>query len=192
MLSRDHIFCGDDLEASVSTAEYIRNTLAFAHRALTDATNGTDEQLHFVPERGSHSIAWCLWHTTRIEDVIINARGRQEPQIWTEDWAARTGLPFEGNGNGMPDDEAREVHITDIDAFREYQRTVFQHTDDYLGSITDDELAREIPRRDGGTETLGEAISLHMIGHFNGHRGEINLLRGMQGMPTVLQREGTH
>ena len=31
-----------------------------------------------------------------------------------------------------------------------------------------------------------------MVGHFNGHRGEINILRGMQGMPTVLLVEGTH
>jgi hypothetical protein len=31
-----------------------------------------------------------------------------------------------------------------------------------------------------------------MLGHFNGHRGEINALRGMQGMPTVLAAIGTH
>ena len=176
----------------MSTVEYIRNTLAFAHRALTDACNGTPEQLHFVPEQGSHSIAWCLWHTARIEDVIINSRARQAETVWNEDWSRRTGLPLEGNGNGMSDEEARGVRIADIDAFREYQQTVFRQTDEYLATIDDAELTREIPRRAGGTESLGEAISLHMIGHFNGHRGEINLLRGMQGMPTVLQREGTH
>jgi hypothetical protein len=52
----------------MSTVDYIKNTLDFVHRALADARNGTDEQLHFVPEEGSHSIAWCLWHTARIED----------------------------------------------------------------------------------------------------------------------------
>ena len=41
-------------------------------------------------------------------------------------------------------------------------------------------------------ESVGEAISLHMLGHFNGHRGEINTLRGLQGMPTVLAAQGTH
>lgn len=176
----------------MSTVEYIRNALAFAHRALTDACNGTPEQLHFVPEGGSHSIAWCLWHTVRVEDAIIHGRARGASPVWNDEWAQRTGLPVEGNGNGMPDEQAREVRIADIEAFREYQQTVFRQTDEYLASIADEELAREIPRRDGSTETLGEAISLHLIGHFNGHRGEINLLRGMQGMPTVLQREGTH
>jgi uncharacterized damage-inducible protein DinB len=172
--------------------EYIKNLLAFAHRALADATNGTPEQLHFVPEHGSHSIAWCLWHTARVEDLVINARARQAPQVWNEEWAERTGLPFEGMGTGMSDDEASEIRVKDIEALRAYQQAVWKQTEEYLNSITDEDLEKEVPRRDGGTETIGQGISLHMLGHFNGHRGEINLLRGMQGMPTVLQREGTH
>ncbi|HEU0074628.1 MAG TPA: DinB family protein [Dehalococcoidia bacterium] len=176
----------------METVDFIRNSLSFAHRALADACNGTPKQLHFVPEHGSHSIAWCLWHTARIEDLIINARSRQAPQVWNEDWANRTGLPFEGMGTGMSDDEASEIRIEDIDAFRAYQEAVWKQTEEYLSSITDEDLQSERQRRDGGIETIGQGISLHMLGHFNGHRGEINMLRGMQGMPTVLQREGTH
>lgn len=176
----------------MDTVEYIKNSLSFAHRALTDACNGTPEQLHFVPEGGSHSIAWCLWHTARIEDVIINSRSRGEPLIWNEQWADRVGLPFEGTGNGMSDDEAQQIRVKDMDAFRAYQEAVWSQTEEFLNSITDQDLQRPIPRRDGSTETIAQAISLHMIGHFNGHRGEINLLRGMQGMPTVLVVEGTH
>jgi uncharacterized damage-inducible protein DinB len=176
----------------MDTLDYIKTNLAFAHRALADARNGTPEQLHFVPPHGSHSIAWCLWHTARVEDLIINARSRQAPQVWNEDWASRIGLPFEGMGTGMSDEEAAQITIKDMDAFREYQEAVWQQTDDYLNSITADDLQAERPTRDGGTETIGQGISLHMLGHFNGHRGEINMLRGMQGMPTVLQREGTH
>lgn len=176
----------------MDTVDYITNSLSFAHRALADARNGTPEQLHFVPQNGSHSIAWCLWHTARVEDLIINARSRRAPQVWNERWAERTGLPFDGMGTGMSDEEAIRVTIKDMDAFREYQEAVWKQTEEYLNSITADELQREIPTRDGGSETVGQGISLHMLGHFNGHRGEINMLRGMQGMPTVLQREGTH
>jgi uncharacterized damage-inducible protein DinB len=175
----------------MTTVDYIRNTLDFVHRALIDARNGTDEQLHFVPDAGSHSIAWCIWHTARIEDLIINLRIRGEQPVWSEEWAERTGLPFDGFGTGMSDDEAQEIHIDSMDAFAEYQEAVFAQTAAYLESADDDELQREVPAREG-TETVGQAISLHMLGHFNGHRGEINTLRGMQGMPTVLVREGTH
>ena len=175
----------------MSTVDYMKKSLAFAHNALADARNGTDEQLHFVPEAGSHSIAWCLWHTTRVEDLIMNARIREQPQVWSDEWAERIGLPSEGFGTGQSDDEAQEVRITDMDAFTEYQEAVWAQTAEFFDSLTDEELEREVPARQG-TESVGEAISLHMLGHFNGHRGEINTLRGMQGMPTVLAAQGTH
>ena len=172
--------------------EFLKNTIAFTHRACADATNGTDEQVHFVPEHGSHSIAWCLWHAARVENIVNKERGRKAPEVWSEQWASRPGLPFEGMGTSMSDREAQVIHIADRDAFREHQNAVWKQTEELLNSITDEDPERLITTRDGGTETLGEGISLHMVGHFNGHRGEINILRGMQGMPTVLLVKGTH
>ncbi len=174
----------------MSTVEFIQRSLDFAHAALIDARNGSDEQLHFVPEHGSHSIAWCLWHTSRVEDLVMsNVSG--QPPIWDEEWAERTGLPFKGFGTGMSDDEAQEIQITDLDALGGYQEAVFERTRQFLADASDEDLERQIPARNG-TESVGEAISLHMMGHFNGHRGEINTLRGMQGMPTVMAAQGTH
>ena len=174
----------------MSTVAFIQRSLDFTHAALIDARNGTDEQLHFVPEHGSHSIAWCLWHTTRVEDLIVS-RVTGESPVWDEEWASRTGLPFDGFGTNMSDEDAQQIYVTDIEALAGYQETVFARTEQFLANATDEDLEREIPARNG-TESVGEAISLHMMGHFNGHRGEINTLRGMQGMPTVMAAQGTH
>lgn len=176
---------------SRNTVDFIQRGLTFAHAALADARNGTEEQLHFVPDQGSHSIAWCLWHTARVEDLIMNGRVRGRDVIWNAEWAERTGLPVDGFGTGMTDDDARRVRITNMKAFEEYQEALWSATDDFLAGASDDELEREVPAG-RGTETVGESISLHMLGHFNGHRGEINTLRGMQGMPTVMAAQGTH
>ena len=174
----------------MSTVDFIQRSLEFTHAALVDARNGTDAQLHFVPEQGSHSVAWCLWHTARVEDLIIG-RVTGGPQVWSEEWAEQTGLPFDGFGTGMSDEDAQQVHVTDMDALSGYQDAVFARTSQFLADATDQDLEREVPARNG-TESVGEAISLHMMGHFNGHRGEINTLRGMQGMPTVMAAQGTH
>lgn len=174
----------------MSTVGFIQRSLEFTHAALVDARNGTEEQLHFVPDHGSHSIAWCLWHTSRVEDLIMS-RVTGEAPVWNEEWASRTGLPFDGIGTNMSDDEAQGVQITDIGALAGYQDAVFERTAQYLADASDEDLERVIPAR-VGTESVGEAISLHMMGHFNGHRGEINTLRGMQGMPTVMAAQGTH
>ena len=174
----------------MSTVQFIERSLDFTHAALKDARNGTDEQLHFVPPDGSHSIAWCLWHTSRVEDLVIsNVTG--QPNVWNEDWAEKTGLPFKGFGTGMSDDDAQGIHVANIDALAGYQDAVFERTAEFLANASDEDLERQIPARNG-TESVGEAISLHMMGHFNGHRGEINTLRGMQGMPTVMAAQGTH
>ena len=175
----------------MTTVDYMKKSLAFAHRALTDARNGTPEQLNFVPDAGSHSIAWCLWHTARVEDMITNAFIQKQPQVWSDEWAERIGLPAQGFGTGQSNDEAQQVHIRDMDAFIAYQDAVWQKTAEYLDKATDADLEVELQGRNG-PESAGDAISLHMLGHFNGHRGEINTLRGMQGMPPVLAVEGTH
>jgi len=178
-------------KGAISTVDFIKRNLDFAHRALTDAANGTDAQLHFVPADGSHSIAWCLWHTARVEDLIVNARIGGGAPIWNDEWAQRTGLPGEGFGAGMSDDGAQTIHINDMRAFVEYRDAVWASSAKFLDGATDEELAREVPSRNG-SETVAESIGLHVLGHFNGHRGEINTLRGMQGMLTVLAVEGTH
>ena len=176
----------------MSRVKHIKWSLDFVHRALRDACNGTNEQIHFVPESGSHSIAWCLWHTTRIEDLIVNLVIRESGTVWNEKWAKWTGLPFDGFGTGQSDEDAQKVQIIDMKSFKMYQDIVWQDTDKLLKGLKDEDLTRQVKKPDGGTESIDESISLHMLGHFNGHRGEMNLLRGMQGMDPLLIQEGTH
>ena len=93
-------------QGTMSMVDFIKSNLDFARRALTDAANGTDEQLHFIPSHGSHSIAWCLWHTARVEDLLMNAVIGGGAPSWNDKWAQRTGLPGEGIGTSMSDDDA--------------------------------------------------------------------------------------
>src|SRR5579871_2179461 len=123
-----------------TTVAFVQRGLTFAHAALKDARNGTEEQLHFVPPNGSHSIAWCLWHTARIEDLIINGRVQRGPVLWTAEWAERVGLPVEGFGTGMSDADAQQVRIRDMDAFAAYQQAVWAATEQFLDAVDDDAL----------------------------------------------------
>jgi uncharacterized damage-inducible protein DinB len=168
----------------MNAIDMLRDNLAVAHRMYADARNGTDEQLHFVPEDGSHSIAWCLWHTARIEDNLVQLNYRETAPIWNDDWATRAGLPAEGPVVGMSDADAQGIELKDRDAFFEYIDTVWATTMEFLDGLTDDDLDREV-RLGERVEQLGGSISTHMVGHFNSHRGEINWLRGMQGLPPV-------
>jgi hypothetical protein len=164
--------------------DMLKDNLSHAHRTYLDARNGSDEELHFVPPDGSHSIAWCIWHTARIEDSLVQGRYRGTELIWNEEWAARTGLPAEGPFVGMSDQDAQKIRLTNRDAFFDYVDAVWESTMTFLDGLTADDLDREVKLGER-VEKLGSSISTHMVGHFSSHRGEINWLRGMQGLPPV-------
>lgn len=175
----------------MSAVQYMKQSLAFIHGSFRQAAEGlSTEQLHFVPEGESHSIAWIIWHGARVEDLIVQQvlRG-QRPEWETGGWAARTGLPEKGFGTGQSAEEARAVRIADLEAFAAYAGQVAAHTQEYLSNLSDADLEREV-QVGQRTETVGQCITLHLITHLNGHRGEINLLRGMMGFPPVLPGQG--
>jgi uncharacterized damage-inducible protein DinB len=175
----------------MAAIDYMKTTLEFIHRGFTGAPAAlSDEQLHFVPEGQSHSIAWCMWHAARIEDLFFQQLFQGKPHEWvTGGWAGRTGLPEKGFGTGQSTDDAARVRIANLPAFQEYQQKVAELSSQFLGSLTDTGLAREVKLGER-TETLGESINLHLVIHLNGHRGEINLLRGMMGFDPVLLNQG--
>lgn len=174
----------------MTQAEYLQQGMTFLHAALRDARNAGDDQLHFTPDKGGHSVAWVLWHAARIEDSIIQRVAQDKDLIWKQsDWAARSGLPPKGIGTGQAPEEAQRVRIDDMKVFGEYAEAVATATHAYLGEATAAELEREVQLGER-TETVGGAILLHLITHLNGHRGEINAIRGMQGLTPVVPSLG--
>ena len=175
----------------MTAIDFMKQTLEFVHRGFRGAPDGlSNGQLHFVPEGQSHSIAWCMWHGARIEDLFFQQVFQGKPSEWeTGGWAAKTGLPEKGFGTGQSTEDARSLHIASLDAFKEYQGQVAGLADAYLSSLDDAGLEREVKLGDR-TEALGQSINLHLVIHLNGHRGEINLLRGMMGFEPVLLNQG--
>src|SRR5215207_8806052 len=177
--------------AAVSATTYMLQSLDFLHRAFRQAGDGlTPEQLNFVPDGESHSIAWVMWHAARVEDLIVQQMIQAQPAIWDAgDWAARLGLPAKGFGTGQTTEQAKAIQITDVAAFGGYADAVAEATRDYVSGLSDADLDREV-QVGQRTESVGQCITLHLVTHLNGHRGEVNLLRGMMGLPPVLPNQG--
>ena len=77
-----------------------------------------------------------------------------------------------------------------MDAFWAYQDAVNESTHAFLDSLSDDDLAREVQLGDRTPRRWVESITLHLCTHLNGHRGEINLIRGMHGLDPVRPNMG--
>ncbi len=175
----------------MAATDFMLQTLDFIHRGFRGAPEGlSDDQLHFVPEGQSHSIAWCMWHGARIEDLFFQQIFQGQRSEWeTGGWAEKTGLPEKGFGTGQSTEDARAVRIASLEQFKAYQAKVGELSTGYLSGLKDEDLNREVKLGER-VETLGQSINLHLVIHLNGHRGEINLLRGMMGLDPVLLNQG--
>jgi hypothetical protein len=175
----------------MAATTYMLQSLDFLHRAFRQAGDGlTPDQLNFVPEGESHSIAWVMWHAARIEDLIVQQVIQKRPAIWdTDGWADRLGLPAKGFGTGQTTEQAKAIRIADVAAFAGYADAVAGATRDFVAGLSDADLEREV-QVGQRAESVGQCITLHLVTHLNGHRGEVNLLRGMMGLAPVLPNQG--
>ncbi len=83
----------------------------------------TQEQFRACPHPEINSIAWLLWHSTRIEDMTMNSLVLEQPQVLLEsDWTPRLGLALRDCGAGMDEAEVRafsaQVSMPGLIAYR--------------------------------------------------------------------------
>lgn len=109
-------------------------TFSFADELL----HGLSEaQFRSLPHPGEHSIAWCMWHTTRIEDVAMNRLVAGCPEVWAEEsWGERLGITVGDTGNGMaPPDVAQLSERMNAAALWAYRQAVGQRTRELIPQL---------------------------------------------------------
>lgn len=97
---------------------------------LDDVLAGlTDEQIRTRLRPGTNSIAWLLWHTTRIEDMTINSLVLEQPQILNAEWFRRLGLPLRDCGSSMDDGEVADFSAqVSVKTLKDYRAAVGRST----------------------------------------------------------------
>jgi hypothetical protein len=138
------------------------------------------EQLAYRVDAEANSIAWLVWHLTRIQDDhIADAAG--SPQVWTSrDWAERFALPFSvaDTGYGHEAGEVAAVRVESPDLLAGYHDDVYDRTVDYVGALTDDDLGRIVDRAWDPPVTLGVRL-VSVISDNLQHAGQAAFVRGV-------------
>jgi hypothetical protein len=88
------------------------------------------QQMRLTPPGCEHSIAWVIWHLTRIEDMTMNRLVADSPQILDrEGWLERMEVRLRDTGNAM--DPARMADLgaaINVQALRDYRLSVGRRT----------------------------------------------------------------
>lgn len=146
------------------------------HRAVTDLAQ---DQLATPVEEGANTIAWLVWHLTRIQDDHL-ADLEDAPQVWTEQgWHDRFGLPFApgatGYGHG-PDDVAAVRAPADL--LLGYHDAVHDQTVQWLKGLKESQLDQVVDEAWDPPVTL--AVRLVSVTSDNlQHAGQAAFVRGI-------------
>lgn len=116
---------------------------SFEDEILNDMT---EEQIRCIPRNCEHSVAWCIWHIARIEDVTINILVGGNPQVISQNkWLERMNIKFCDTGNAMDDESMAELSATiDIKALREYRIVVGQKTHTIVQRLQPESLKQKV------------------------------------------------
>ena len=145
---------------------------------VIDLTDGlTDEVATYRPDPGANSIAWLIWHASRIQDDHVADLAQRE-QVWPQ-WREKFELPFgkwaTGYGHGPRDVAAVQVSG---ELLAEYHRAVHQLTLSYVDGLTAEELDRVVDTRWDPPVTASVRL-VSVIGDTLQHLGQAAYVRGL-------------
>lgn len=97
-----------------------------------------------MPMKKDASIAWALWHITRIEDITANLLIAGGKQVFNDDRKRKLNARFTDTGNAMTEDEALELSkAINPTALLEYRKAVGERTREIVSALSAEELRRK-------------------------------------------------
>jgi hypothetical protein len=164
----------------MESSQLLIDAFGRVHDGVHGVVSGLDvEQLAFRPDPAANSIAWLVWHLTRIQDDHLAAVAGVE-QRWTADgWVDQFGLPFDraATGYGHTSSEVAAVRASGR-LLTGYHDAVHEQTVAYLPSVDGDDFDRIVDRRWDPPVTLGVRI-ISVIDDNVAHAGQAEYVRGL-------------
>ncbi|WP_030377978.1 MULTISPECIES: mycothiol transferase [unclassified Streptomyces] len=138
------------------------------------------DTLNAPPADGTNSIAWLVWHLTRVQDDhIAEVAGRD--QVWLSGgWRKRFALdlPAEDTGYGHTPAKVAEVRVDSADLLTGYYDAVHEQTLAHLRGIGAQDLDRIVDERWDPPVTLGARL-VSVVSDDLQHAGQAAYVRGL-------------
>ncbi|HEY6738656.1 MAG TPA: DUF664 domain-containing protein, partial [Actinopolymorphaceae bacterium] len=167
--------------ASVKSADLLVDAFGRVSDAVQAALGGlTPEELAYRIDPDANTVAWLIWHLTRIQDDhVADVMGVE--QLWTSDgWYERFDVPFDpsATGFGHASDEVAAVRPRDGSLLLDYYDAVHERTIGYVRTLTDRALDRVVDSSWDPPVTLGVRL-VSVLSDDLEHAGQAAFLRGV-------------
>ncbi|HEB5000640.1 TPA: DinB family protein [Clostridioides difficile] len=103
------------------------------------------DEYAIMPTNKDETIAWVLWHITRIEDLTVNMLVAQKEQIFNEQWKDRLSVFITDTGNALSDDEIMNLSKSiNIDELLCYRNEVAKNTIEVVKDLKAEDMKRKV------------------------------------------------
>ncbi len=157
------------------------------------------------PHPRVNSIAWNMWHITRVEDAGLNRFVVDRPQVFDEgQWMERMNIPWRHHGTDMTFAEVDELNQRiNLSALQEYSKAVQLRTREIISTLTprdldpvmEEDRLRQLMVDEGMAHSNAEGFIKNYLGWSKGkclmnfgmthpyqHVGEIGVIASLLGV----------
>ncbi|HEY1645962.1 MAG TPA: DUF664 domain-containing protein [Candidatus Saccharimonadales bacterium] len=136
------------------------------------------DELAFRPTEKANSIAWLVWHLTRIQDDHISDLAGKE-QVWAEVWHKKFGLPFgeSDTGYGHSSQDVAAVRPS-AQQLAGYLDAVCSETVKYVKKLGAHDYQRVVDKRWDPPVTMAVRL-ISIISDDLQHAGQAAYIRGL-------------
>jgi hypothetical protein len=164
----------------VTSADLLADGFDRIHGLVHSVVDGLDpDELAARLDPEANSIAWLVWHLTRIQDDHV-AGVAGTVQVWIADgWVDRFGLPFEAADHGYGHD-AEQVGAVRVpgELLTGYHDAVYQRTLDHVRTVTDADLPRVVDTAWDPPVTLSVRL-VSVLSDDLQHAGQAAFIKGL-------------
>jgi hypothetical protein len=108
--------------------------------------NLSEDQFRRIPKNEEHSIAWCIWHIARIEDIAMNYLVADTPPVFVqENWQEQMNIAYRDSGNEMKPGQISSLsNKINLDALRNYRVAVGRRTREIVTELKPGSLIEKV------------------------------------------------
>lgn len=102
-------------------------------------------EYRIMPTREDETIAWVLWHISRIEDLTMNILVADQEQIFDGKWKTGLNAPIVDTGNALSDSEIMNLSsMLDIGALVAYRNAVGRRTREIIKELSAEDMKHKV------------------------------------------------
>ncbi|MDR3280422.1 MAG: DinB family protein, partial [Synergistaceae bacterium] len=136
-----------------------------ADRLLKDLA---PQEWTIMPTAKDETIAWSVWHITRIEDLTVGILVGGDGQIFDRKQKEKLNVDIVDTGNALSDDEIMNLSKNiNIHSLLDYRAAVIKRTQNIVSGLSADDMRRKVSsdgiekiRADGGVTAQEESAWL--------------------------------